>query len=1078
MSTTAKGTVNITSVGAKGLSRTLTINNAYYCPEVSANLISFGQLSRNLCNSTTVGPEMTIFDPNWNPILYGRCQDDVFVVRNPDIVAVATVRSASLSTWHKRLGHTNYGYIEMLGDRIDIVGKDRPFCEPCTKGKQHKIHSKEPATHRTLVPGERWHVDLVGGGNTLKDTQGHNMSAILTDDATHRRFSYPVKTKDDAALKVQEHILLAEAQYGYICKQLHSDDDSIFKPIQTWLSARGIMREPSAPYAQDQDGISERSIRTLIEKARTMRIQAGLPNKLWTHILNAAAYLDALVPSSSLPKGKTPYQLYEKEMPDYSQLRTFGCTAYVLDYQAKSKGKLAARSHAGVLVGYAAKNQWLIWDGRSVKVRRDIVFDESNMHYYKPDVVNLPMGEPLTEHDVFDSLNSLPPTTVGEQAAPDTIRLPRTDNTEDTFTIHLERADGSVVIENQNTGGSDDDSGDGNENSKRGGRKSRQGSEDSHSQDEDINNTPSPPRTKRKTINRRQPFTQLPEVTENQEDEDDGPRRSKRGGERLDYKTLHRRPTMKDLRETGNKKDKAFSTMPTVPKDMDEALAGPDRELWIEAQREEIKTAMALKAWDLVEKPDNVRAIDGKWIPTIKTDIKGNFVKRKARWVARGFQQVKGVDYDQTYSATVRPDTTRLLLAIAAREGWTVHQMDVVVAYLNAQQKQYQIYLKQPKGFEHGHNLYCRMDKGLYGLKQSGNLWFDEATGTIKKIGLEQSKYDPALFFDRKKKLYITLYVDDFKAICPNPNTIKWFMKEFGSVYKLKDLGPASNYLGMEIVQDKEKGIIKVTQRRYLQHILEKFKMQDCKPAPTPMEEGLKLMKADKDCVCNAEDRTRYQELEGSLMHLSVQTRPDITQAVNKLGQLSSNPTKTHWTALCHVVRYLKGTLDYGLLYGTNSSLVLEPWTDSSWGDDPNDARSTHGYIFKLAGGPISWKSQKQHSVALSSAEAEYVGESHCGTIIEWFRGLLQELDIPGTVPDEPTQMYCDNQAAIGMAEKAQFNKKTKHIAIRYHYVRDLVQNGVIEMVFVPTDEMIADAMTKPVGKVKFKRFLSALNMD
>ena len=300
-------------------------------------------------------------------------------------------------------------------------------------------------------------------------------------------------------------------------------------------------------------------------------------------------------------------------------------------------------------------------------------------------------------------------------------------------------------------------------------------------------------------------------------------------------------------------------------------------------------------------------------------------------------------------------------------------------------------------------------------------------------------------------------------------------MKEFGSVYKIKDLGLVSNYLGMEITQAN--GTIKVTQRRYLQHVLERFQMKDCKPAKTPMEERIKLYKADKDYECNHADRKLYQKLEGSLMHLSVQTRPDIAYAVNKLGQFASNPTKQHWTALRRILRYLKGTPDNGLTYGTDKSLILQPWTDSSWGDDPNDSRSIHGYVFKLAGGPIAWKSQKQHSVALSTTEAEYVGESHCGTMIEWLRGLLQELDIDGATPTEPTVMHCDNQAAIGMAEKAQFSKKTKHIAIRYHYVRDLIGNGVIEMVFVPTTEMIADGLTKAVGKEKFKNFVQALNM-
>ena len=272
-----------------------------------------------------------------------------------------------------------------------------------------------------------------------------------------------------------------------------------------------------------------------------------------------------------------------------------------------------------------------------------------------------------------------------------------------------------------------------------------------------------------------------------------------------------------------------------------------------------------------------------------KTDVAGNFIEAEARWVARGFQQVRGIDYDETYAATVRPDTTRTLLAIAAVKGWKVHQADIFVAYLHAHQKDYQIYLRQPKGFEHGNgDLYCRMDKDLYGLKQSGNLWFDEAAGTlIDGLGLTQSKYDLALFFDKKNQLFITLYVDDFKAISPGEKVIKWFMKEFGSIYKIKDLGLVSNYLGMEITQAN--GTIKVTQQRYLQRVLERFQMKDCKPAKTPMEEWIKLYKADKDYEYNHADRKLYQELEGSLMHLSVQTRPNITYAVNKLGRFASN---------------------------------------------------------------------------------------------------------------------------------------------------------------------------------------------
>ena len=190
-------------------------------------------------------------------------------------------------------------------------------------------------------------------------------------------------------------------------------------------------------------------------------------------------------------------------------------------------------------------------------------------------------------------------------------------------------------------------------------------------------------------------------------------------------------------------------------------------------------------------------------------------------------------------------------------------------------------------------------------------------------LGLTQSKYDPALIFDKQKKLYATLYVDDFKAISPNEESIVWFKREFGSIYKTKYLGLASSYLGVKIKQSDH--LIKLTQKRYLQYVLERFKMQNCKAVKTPMEDRTKLYKAEQDHQCSPDDRWLYQELEGCLMHLSVQTRPDITHAVNKLGQFAANPTKQHWNALLRILRYLKETPNHGLTYGKEHSLTLQP---------------------------------------------------------------------------------------------------------------------------------------------------------
>ena len=414
-----------------------------------------------------------------------------------------------------------------------------------------------------------------------------------------------------------------------------------------------------------------------------------------------------------------------------------------------------------------------------------------------------------------------------------TINLHLTDDDDATFRICLERADGSFNFDDEN--GQDEDNiggGDGED-------EDHSGNNDSNA-DSQNSTPPPPPPTKRRRI-----F----------EPQEDGQKRQSgrlQTQERKNYKAAHQGPPLPRLTKRDQARSKAKEPeirdtinmdtgdivmsattrpIPHIPQSYEEAIAGPDREMWLNAMIKEIKSAMALRAWDLVGLPNGVKPIDGKWVYAPKTDVNGNFVEAKARWVARGFQQVKGVDYDETYAATIRPDTTRTLLAIAAAKGWKVHQADVSVAYLHAHQKDYQIYLRQPKGFEHGDgDLYCRMDKGLYGLKQSGNLWFDEAAGTlVTKLGLTQSKYDPALFFNKEKQLYVTLYVDDFKAISPDEKVIKWFMKEFGSVYKIKDLGLVSNYLGMEITQAN--GTIKVTQRRYLQHVLQRFQMKDCKRA-------------------------------------------------------------------------------------------------------------------------------------------------------------------------------------------------------------------------------------------------------
>ena len=438
--------------------------------------------------------------------------------------------------------------------------------------------------------------------------------------------------------------------------------------------------------------------------------------------------------------------------------------------------------------------------------------------------------------------------------------------------------------------------------------------------------------------------------------------------------------------------------------------------------------------------------------------------------------QKEGQDYENTYAPTVRSDTSRVLLGVSASLDYKIRQFDIITAFLNSKMDK-RIYTTQPKGFEQGdrQDLACLLNMALYGLVQSAYLWFEEFKEKLLLYGLVQSQHDDALFYDTARNLYVTVYVDDVKVFCPESSTIDDLKVFLSKHYKLRDLGEVEWYLGMEI--NRTDGVIILTQTKYINDLLQKHGMQDCSPASTPMMEA-RLKKAPDGYICEPQTLKEYQTLLGGIMHLMVITRPDLAYSISRLAEFSSNPTDDHWKVLKRVLRYLQGTKDLGLCYTRAPGLLsFSAWTDASWGEDPDDSRSTSGFVILLASGPVAYKSQKQQSVALSSTEAEYMGQTLAATNVMWVRGLLKELEIEGTVPKGATIIYADNQGAIKLAENPVFQKRSKHIAIRYHYIRDLIKQGDISLEYRSTKEMIADGLTKPLGPIAFKEFIKSLGL-
>ena len=317
--------------------------------------------------------------------------------------------------------------------------------------------------------------------------------------------------------------------------------------------------------------------------------------------------------------------------------------------------------------------------------------------------------------------------------------------------------------------------------------------------------------------------------------------------------------------------------------------------------------------------------------------------------------------------------------------------------------------------------------------------------------------------------------MDDIQIFGPKGSkAISDLKKELHRRFAMTDLGPCAHYLGMEIRRCRTTRTVRITQTAYLKKVLSRFGMAKCASAPTPMVVGNQLQEELVDQA--PPDVVRlYQSMVGSVMYAMIQTRPDICFAVTILSRFNRNPNAKHIAAIKRVLRYLKGTLDYGITYGTSSG--LEGFTDADWASDQETRRSLGAYVFLLYGGPVSWSSKRQQSIALSSCEAEYMAQTQAAKEAIWLTRLFSELDVGLGLPKAPVLIKADNQGAIALASDPRFHSRTKHIDIQWHFVRDQVETGAVEFQWVRTSEMVADGLTKALTNEKFATFIRQIGL-
>ncbi|KAJ9540535.1 hypothetical protein OSB04_027041 [Centaurea solstitialis] len=520
------------------------------------------------------------------------------------------------------------------------------------------------------------------------------------------------------------------------------------------------------------------------------------------------------------------------------------------------------------------------------------------------------------------------------------------------------------------------------------------------------------------------------------------------------------------------------------PTSYGEAVSGSESEQWQEAMKAEMQSMYDNQVWELTDLPQHCKAVGRKWVFKKKTDMDGNVHTFKARLVAKGFTQTHGIDYDETFSPMAMLKSIRILMAISAYFNYEIWQMDVKTAFLNGKLTE-DVYMEQPEGFEDPKNpkKVCKLLKSIYGLKQASRSWnlhFDER---IKEFGFTKSEFEPCVYtkFSGSIVTFLVLYVDDILLIGNDVPTLQSVKEWLSKCFQMKDLGEAAYILGIKIYRNRSKRLIGLSQSTYIDKVLKRFRMDESKKGFIPMQHGIVLSKTQ--CPVSSKDQDKmksvpYASAIGSIMYAMLCIRPDVAYSVSVASRYQQNPGESHWVAVKNILKYLRRTKEMFLVFGgTEDEISVTGYSDASFQTDRDDFRSQSGYVFTLNGGAISWKSSKQDTIADSTTEAEYIAACDAAKEAVWLKNFLSDLRVVTSI-SRPIDIFCDNSGAVAQAKEPRDHHKSRHVLRKYHLIREIIGRGDVRICKIPTEDNVADPLTKPLARAKHEGHANSIGMQ
>eukprot|EP00121_Abeoforma_whisleri_P005056 Awhi_evm1s4572 len=1070
---------------------------------IHENILCVGELAKDNWEMKIKGEKFTGQHPDGRTFS-GSLEDNLYyldesvekinVTKAPPIT-LKDIKAQEL--YHKRLGHSSLARIMKVLPSSITKGWDTALkCDICAEAnmkrspirrkpkkkikKKHRKKSKHGKKKKVSIKNDIPKLEVMTGESEVKHTLNVDFidirkpvsiggySKFMNSVLVPSFFGFGESTNSKYGLEPILNIIDNKlGPKGLTLDNVHSDQGGEFRneALEDALARRGIIQTFTAPGTSNHNSFVENRNRTIVNMARAMMLDANLPKKFWGEALVHAILINNLLPTSALDDTRfnTPWEAFHGNPGNIMNLYKFG--SKVIFYKDIT-GKFSEKGTAGILLGpkqNTVGHCYRIYNPETKRVisSRDIYVMEIQT-YYNRNENTLDSSEFFSDED---------------ESSED-----ETDTDDDMPDLGESSDESESESEDESEESEDEDESEESEDED----ESEEPEDKDESEDEVENaepdNEPSYG-TRRSTRNRNVPlerYTSSAKFKDNQRVKVRFNDDSVYSGNISYYNGKAYQVNFDD----GDKKivsEKDITGIETVntnkvitePKNIKELIQAPDKAEWIEALRTEYNALLKFGTWESIQTKPNNKPIGSRFVLKVKRDENGNFVKRKARLVAQGYDQKLGYDYFQSSSPVMSKPMIRLLLSIAQVLNLNAYQADVKNAYLNSSVKE-DIYLKPP----HGMNLLDEVNitdnelwkllKAIYGTKQAGRNWFELLSSLIIKQGFVRCQSEPCVFIKLNNdgsRIIIGIYVDDIICLAIDEREAKNVLSNILGEIQYEYLGEINHFIGWG-VEKKNKDYV-MHQSAYIQSILDEYEMTEAKGKTCPMDF---LPDANSEPFDGP-----YQELVGSLLYLSCGTRPDIQFAVNACSRQNKSPTQDGWKCLKNILRYLNGTKDLCLLFKKSDQIEIKIYVDADYATDVETRRSRTGLVVMINGCPILWDSTMQKSTALSTAEAEYMAMAEGAKVAKWLTTILTELKMNLELPLE---IYSDNQAAIAIATDYSCSRKAKHIDIRYHFIKEMIEDEKIKVTYCPSNLNIADIFTKPLKGELLKSHVSSLTTD